>query len=108
MAWPGQLTDLLGAHNYWYVMFEPCDLARMSGFWGVLNDYSRKMHLPTMTIPQLDLWGSGYAGGGFMTYLVSTGIDAPPGKQYTISVWMRTETTLRIDTPKMGVAPSGG
>ena len=67
MAWPGQLTDLLGAHNYWYVMLEPCNLARMSGFWGALNDYSSKMHLPTMTIPQLDLWGSGYAGGGFMT-----------------------------------------
>ena len=66
-GWPGQVTDLLGAHNYWYVMHEPCDLARMSGFWGALDAYSRKMHLPTMMIPQLDIWGSGYSGGGFMT-----------------------------------------
>ena len=39
----------------------------MSGYWGVLDKYSRKMHIPTMTVPQLDLWGSGYTGGGFMT-----------------------------------------
>lgn len=67
MSWPGRITDLLGAHNYWYVMYEPSDLARMSGYWGVLDSYSRKMHMPTMTVPQLDLWGSGYTGGGFMT-----------------------------------------
>jgi len=39
----------------------------MSGYWDVLARYSRKQHLPTMTVPQLDLWGSGYSGGAFMT-----------------------------------------
>ena len=66
-TFPGRFTDLLGAHNYWYVMNQPSDLARMSGYWDVLDRYSRKQHLPTMTVPQLDLWGSGYSGGAFMT-----------------------------------------
>ncbi|MBT3375192.1 MAG: hypothetical protein HN742_19475 [Lentisphaerae bacterium] len=67
VAWPGRITDLLGAHNYWYVMKRSSDLARMSGYWGALDSYSRKLHLPTMALPQLDLWGTGYSGGGFMT-----------------------------------------
>ena len=61
----GTVTDLLGAHNYWYVQ-RPGGLQAMSGYWDMLDIYSQQAHNPTMALPQLDYWGLGYGGGGFM------------------------------------------
>jgi len=63
--WFGTVTDLLGAHNYWYVM-RPRGLRAMAGYWHMLDAYSRQAHSPTMALPQLDYWGLGYRTGGFM------------------------------------------
>lgn len=63
--WFGTVTDLLGAHNYWYVM-RPRGLRAMAGYWHMLDAFSREAHSPTMALPQLDYWGLGYRTGGFM------------------------------------------
>lgn len=65
-SWVGPVTDLLGAHNYWYVD-KPRTLNMCAEYYHRLNEESKRQRVPTMHAPQLDAWGSGYQGGGFMT-----------------------------------------
>ncbi|MBI3944512.1 MAG: hypothetical protein HY321_01200 [Armatimonadetes bacterium] len=64
--WFGTVTDLLGAHNYWYVE-RPETLAKNGAYYDAVDQHARKAHSPTMHAPHLDSWGVGYQGGGFMT-----------------------------------------
>lgn len=64
--WFGTVADLLGAHNYWYVM-KPASLNGNAESFAKVDEHARKAHSPTMDLPQLDCWGAGYDGGGFMT-----------------------------------------
>ncbi|MBM4046599.1 MAG: hypothetical protein FJ279_15920, partial [Planctomycetes bacterium] len=63
--WFGTITDLLGAHNYWYVL-RADGLQAMSGYWRALDTHARNAHSPTMALPQLDYWGPGYQNCDFM------------------------------------------
>ncbi len=58
------VADLLGGHNYWYVM-KPESLNANAESFEMLDVHARKAHSPTMDLPQLDCWGQSYGGGGF-------------------------------------------
>ena len=63
--WFEKVADLLGAHNYWYVM-RPRSLNVNAEAFEKVDRHARKAHGPTMQLPQLDCWGTGYSDGGFM------------------------------------------
>lgn len=66
--WFGTVTDLLGAHNYWFVM-NPESFIRQAEFMANVNEAAIRAGSPTMHVLQLDGWGWQYGDGGLMTPL---------------------------------------
>jgi len=64
-AWFGKATDLMGAHNYWYVK-RPETLVHNAGYFELIDRHSRRARVPSMDAGQLDYWGTGYRSGYFM------------------------------------------
>lgn len=64
--WFGTITDLLGVHNYWYVM-KPKTFNACIEYFALYDQQARQAHAPAMMTPQIDYWGADYDGGGFMT-----------------------------------------